>query len=419
MWNFIMELYYKIKLTFREGGVLLVLKKIYRKARRYYWYLVHKIPIDYLSYFTHQMPNGLPIVEVEIIKMTVTKEDVLLAERLLVALNKAIKDEVYYTKSNVDLWDIIKQKYHQDFYEIISSNNSRKVAEYLCNMHSHGLTYGISLSSAEYGSMVSSEKIREQKGAYVKDILVCFAEAVGALPYEVSLNGTEIWNIYRDANTLSDDIEKRIGISIAPPDIDGGLTKLKLKNGSFDERDLWSLYTAWRINRLISNDSQIAEIGAGMGKAALYANRFGFSNYTIFDLPLINIVQGWYLIKSLPKKNILLYGEPIIPGDSIKILPYWKFIEGKHKYELVINTDSFPEIDREIVEGYLRKIKTCASHFFSIQQEMQFPMIDRSDKRQLVVSEVIEAVGGFEKIYRFPFWLRKNYIEEFYRISHN
>ncbi|MGB7957745.1 MAG: putative sugar O-methyltransferase [Minisyncoccia bacterium] len=408
----------KIKRSFRAGGFPLVWKKAVKKIKTYYlWHFAREMPADELSYFAHPLPNGLPRVEVEVKEFKPTEEDVALAARLLTAVHKALRDEAQYLKSDMDLWDVIRQDYQQDFFGILRSGDPRRTAEYLCNMHRHGLTQGISggmLSNDR--SVVSSAQARRRKGALVKDILVSFAEATGALPNGVSSAKAEGWDIYDDADALVQSIEKKLGVSVSPPDIDGGLTKLKLKEGSFDERDMWSLYAAWRISCLVPRGARIAEIGAGTGKAALYANRFGFPDYAIFDLPLLNLVQGWYLIKGLPGKKVVLYGESGGPEDSIKILPYWEFTESKSTYDLVLNADSFPEISREVVEDYLRKIKACASYFLSINQEHGLPLIEGTDKRHLVVPEVIEKIGGFELAYRQPFLLRKNYFEEFYKV---
>ncbi len=223
--------------------------------------------------------------------------------------------------------------------------------------------------------------------------------------------------IYEDSDRLANEIERRIGIKIFPPEIDGGLFKLVLKNGSFDERDLWSLYAAWRINCLAEKNSAIAEIGAGMGKVAMFTNRFHFENYSIFDLPLMNVIQGWYLIEALPDKKITLYGEAEKSQNTVKIMPYWEFEKRDKKYNLVLNQDSFPEINRNVVEAYLNNIKKCAKYFLSINHEHQAPLFSGSENRNLVVPNIVEGVGGFERIYRFPFWLRKGYAEELYKIN--
>lgn len=408
-----MKMYSKIKNTLDEGGLPLLFKKTWRKFR-----------ISYLDYLApaHQMPRGLPPVRVEMQRMMPTEKDILIAKRILASFHKASREEKKYAKPDIsvddmDTWDNIKKVHHADFYRIVSSDDPRQVADHLCNMHSSGLTNGISGSLTEYNHMVSSTRLRNEKGAAVKDILVSFAEALGVLRYEASVQYVAKKNIYIDSDALVDEIEKSIGIPITPPEIDGGLFKLKLKKGSFDIRDLWSLYTAWRMSNVLNKNAPICEIGAGIGKVALWANRFHFFDYTIFDLPMINVIQAWYLIKSLPEKKIMLYGEKDDAKDAIKIMPYWKFTEGTGHYELVLNEDSFPEINSVIVDRYLQKIKECAKYFLSINQEFGAPSFPGASQTHLIVPDRVKASGGFRRIYRFPFWLRNGYVEELYEIK--
>ncbi|MSR73735.1 MAG: putative sugar O-methyltransferase [Candidatus Pacebacteria bacterium] len=403
--------YQKIIRTINEGGVTLLFKKIWRKLRP-----------SYIDHLAHQTPHGLPKTHLEIKKMAIDVEDIALAERIIKAFHKASLDEKQHfnrkiADSEIDAWDDNKMKYHKDLYLILTSNDTQKTAEYLCNMHLQSATYGISGSATEYGEMISSGRLRDQKGALTKDALVSFAEALGILPYEAIVPYVIKNNIYVDADTLINKIEKEIGIKIAPPEIDGGLYKLKLKMGSFDPRDFYSLYAAWRINHILGKNTPICEIGAGIGKVALYASRFGFLNYSIFDLPLINAIQAWYLIKSLPGGRITLYGEKNNTEDSIKILPYWEFMRTNNRYALVLNQDSFPEISKEIVEGYLNKIEECTTYFLSINQEHEAPLFDGAEKRNLIVPDMTKKYRKLKKIYRFPFWLRKGYVEELYQVQ--
>ncbi|KKT90657.1 MAG: hypothetical protein UW92_C0031G0004 [Candidatus Jorgensenbacteria bacterium GW2011_GWA2_45_13] len=391
-----------------EGGIRLLIQKIRRRLR-----------ISYFDLFAHQMPRGLPSVLMEVKYIEASQEDVLIAKRILTSAGKALKDEKDHAKSKsyVDAWDDLREKSHDKLSEIISSGEARRLADYLANVHMREMTYGISGSAEEYKQIASNARLKKEMGGIIKDILVSFAEALCILPYEVIVPYVAKKNIYKDSDLLIDEIEKKIGISIAPPDIDGGLFKLALKKGFFHERDLWSLYAAWRIGQIADKNSSICEIGAGIGKAAMYASRFGFENYSIFDLPLMNVIQAWYLIKTLPDKKITLYGETEDSKDSVKIMPSWEFAKTDKRYGLVLNQDSFPEISKDVVEDYLRKIKKCTKYFLSINHEHQAPLFSGTDKRNLVVPSLVEESGGFKRIYRFPFWLRKGYAEELYEIT--
>jgi hypothetical protein len=56
---------------------------------------------------------------------------------------------------------------------------------------------------------------------------------------------------------------------------------------------LWAIqaiYQAYRLVEVAGRDARVVEIGDGMGRTALYAHTLGIRNYTIFDLPLTNVM---------------------------------------------------------------------------------------------------------------------------------
>lgn len=402
------NVFIKIRKALHEGGLGLLWSRVVTKIR----FLFKSRPTVIPDQLYHSLPKGVPSVRWSVRPIRKpTPDDVRLVDRIVRAYTRAIADEPVQAGSHAeDIWDVIKKNRHDDFNEVFASGDSRKVAEYLCNMHNRGITHGISDFNTRILKRIGKKRTTELM-VLVRDHVVALAESVSAL-----LCGQE--NIYKDPILVIQDIEKRIGIDITPPDIDGGLVKAKLGEAHFSLRDIWGIYVAWRIVQIVGPKARVCEIGAGLGKATLYASRLGIKDYSIFDLPQINAVQAWYLMKSLPEASFALYGESVPEGDVIKILPYWEFPEGK--YDLVLNVDSFPEIAREIVDDYLRKIKTCSTYFLSINHETErsYGYIHGPAKGQhLAMPRVIESAGGFRQIYRFPFWVRKNYIEELYKVG--
>lgn len=400
-----------------EGGVPLLLKKSWRWTKR------RAGSVDNSDYFfAHKMPRRLSSLglKMEMENIGVTDEDIMIAKRILVSFRKALKDGKNYQKpGDEDMWDFAEKEHQNDFLKVLLSNDPRQVADSLSNVYRHGITYGIA-NAIDYTGAISKWRLKNYEAALIKDRVVSFAELLNILPFEGPEQGEFGKNIRTDSAWLVKEIEKAIGIFITSPQIDGGLYKLKLGNGYFDSRDIYSIYTAWRISQLVApKNSPICEIGAGIGKVALYANRFNFLNYSIFDIPQMNVVQAWYLIKSLPDREIVLYGETAQSKNSVKILPYWEFMKIHTKeYDLTLNEDSFPEIARGIVDGYLNQIKkNTKKYLLSINQEGGAISVPGTNKRQLVASKVIEESGGFKRVYRFPFMLRRGYAEELYEIT--
>lgn len=391
-----------------EGGLRLLWNRILRQI------ILRIRPLTIRSSFAHSMPRGLPAVDFDIRHIQVqVPGDIQIAERIIVAFKKAWKEELDYPNTvNQDAWDTIEHNQHKELFEILEKNDPRKLADYLSNMHNKSVTYGISdFNESIY--LKTSPGLRREHMAFVKDRLICLAEAVGVITYKRSGNN----DLYVNAESLVHSIQEAIGIDMTPPDIDGGLVKLRVGIGFFSLRDLYSLYTAWRVSQLVGQHDGIAEIGGGLGKAALYAHRFGLKDYSIFDLPQMNSIQAWYLIKSgVP---VSLYGEKI-NKESVKVLP-WRGFGQNRTFALTLNVDSFTEMEAAIVTEYLRKIKqNTQKYLLSINHEKEFVVGDTSHTSgRLVMFRLIKEVGGFKQVYRFPFWLRSGYMEELYSVQNN
>jgi hypothetical protein len=131
------------------------------------------------------------------------------------------------------------------------------------------------------------------------------------------------------------------------------------------------------------------------------------------------VLQAYFLIRALPGANIVLYGEEMpTDGCGIRILPGWAFEASPPKtFDVVLNQDSFPEIDRTVVRKYLHDIRRATrKYFLSINHEAETPT-GSSGFRHLVVGDIVNEVGGFERLHRFPCWVRPGYVEELYRCS--
>jgi len=211
-------------------------------------------------------------------------------------------------------------------------------------------------------------------------------------------------------------------VSVSPPDIDGRLLKLRTSHGLFGERDLNAIYTALLTERMscrlgVTGPARICEIGAGTGRVAYWSMRFGAKSYTIIDLPQVNVLQGYYLLKGLGADRVALYDEAWTHSAErmVRILPAHATWERRgDEYDIVLNQDSFPEMDSDTVEDYLRWIgATSARGLLSINHESK-PTYGPA-LVQVSVPEVIEHLGGFELLDRYPYWLRKGYVVELYR----
>lgn len=348
-------------------------------------------------------------------------DDVAIAARLLRAYRLADPDQEQLSGSHrADLWSDIAEG-QQRFSSILLRGDAEELARCLCNVSRHDASVGITQGPAEFDRIIHQASYRDFLGLMAKDKLVSLAEAVGAIPVENPEQGAYGSSLQRDCSELVDGISERIGIDITPPDIDGGLLKLDTGRGLFGERDANAIYTAWLLKRILEGREQprVCEIGGGSGRVAYWSHRLGLTSYTIVDLPHVNVVQGYYALKNLSENQVSLYGEHR-PGealDRVEVLPTHAIADiDTPSFDVVLNQDSFPEIHRETVGEYLGWIgKTCTWLLVSINHENKPPRHDGAP--QLSVPEVIQDVGGLTLAQRWPYWLRKGYVVELYRMG--
>ena len=332
-----------------------------------------------------------------------TERDVIISERILRAYRLASESHM---PPSPDIWTFIK-KSQSTFLSILDRGDPRQLAAYLCNMNRHDATTGTVQGNEEYNRIRRDSSYRNFVALMAKDKLLSLAEAVGVLPCENPEQGVYGQSFQIEEADLVGKISTAMGIDVTPPEIDGGLFKIKAGSGLFGERDLNAIFTA---NTLRQHGAQsVCEIGAGSGRVAYWSYRLGIRAYTLVDLPHINVIQSYYLLKALPDARVSLCGEP---KGEIEILPCDADIT-RH-FDLVLNQDSFPELSNDTVNRYLGWIKGHASAFLSINHESK---PEFRGERQLSVAELIREIGGFSRQSRIPYWLRKGYVLEFYKVT--
>jgi hypothetical protein len=349
-----------------------------------------------------------------------TADDVVIAGRLLRAFRAATQSSgARLDPERRDLWTIIAA-HQRGFASLLRAGDDEELARYLCNVSRHDAAIGITQGDAEYKRILRDRSYREFLALMAKDKLVSLAEAAGSLPVENPEQGVYGVNLHVDPEDLVAGISRQLGVDIAPPDIDGGLLKLRTNHGLFGERDANAIFTAWLLKRVLQGREapRICEIGAGSGRVAYWCRQLGLGSHTVIDLPHVNVVQGYYLLKSVPADRVLLYGEDLAGrATDLTIWPNHAIQELQDpEYDLVLNQDSMPEMSRSTVDDYLRWIRlTCRGLFLSINHESKPSYGD--NLRHVSVPEAVAAIGGFELQDRYPYWLRKGYVVEQYRVT--
>lgn len=354
---------------------------------------------------------------------TAGADDVAIAERLLAAHRAAAAAApapALSAAGREDIWTTISAQQGQ-FASVLDRGDAGELAGYLVNVSRHDAAVGITQGDREYERLRSDPAYRRFVARLVRDKLYSLAEAVGAAPVENPEQGAFGRRVRRDDGELVRRISARLGIDVAPPDIDGGLLKIAAGNGLFGERDANAIYTA-NLLRQTTRDVEaprICEIGGGSGRVAYWSRRLGLRSYTIVDLPHVNVVQGYYALKTLGAGDVALFGEQPVAAVAgrLQILPAHAIAQLREPlFDLVLNQDSFPEMSAETVTDYLAWITaSCRGSMLSINQESKPPY--GKGLAHISVPELTATAGGFELTYRFPYWLRRGYVVELYRIA--
>ena len=353
-----------------------------------------------------------------------TDEDVEICRRLLRAYEAANADDPSRGRPRpADVWTHIAKR-QTTLFEALDRGDPARLAAYLCNMSRHDATQGTVQGDAEYQHLRRSRRYRRFVANMAKDKLVSLAEAVGALPSENPEQGSWGTHFTIPIEDVVRRIERCLGAQISPPPIDGGFYKIGSNGGLFHERDCNAIYTAWLVNHLLPGHEPpvVCEIGGGVGRVAYWSTRLGIRDYTLIDLPHINVLQGFYLLKSAPRLRVELHGEAAATGSAdtdqpqITIAPFFARGKVRHDtFDLVLNQDSFPEINEDIVRGYLEWMATSTKFFLSINHESQ-PR-GTGEVLQNNVAALLQDIGGYDRRLRQPYWLRRGYVMELYAVG--
>ena len=133
----------------------------------------------------------------------------------------------------------------------------------------------------------------------------------------------------------------------------------------FDYGMIHSLKWYEEIEKYIKNDSVILEIGGGFGSLARIIINDKKCKYFLIDLPEANLISNYYLQNYFPEKKIFNYSdykdkllEDVIQNFDIFILPPGTLDKQNIKFDFIINSRSFMEMNKKIIKEYFNLIQS-------------------------------------------------------------
>lgn len=148
----------------------------------------------------------------------------------------------------------------------------------------------------------------------------------------------------------------------------------------------------------------------GSGRVANWAHRLGIPEYTIIDLPQINVIQGFYLMSSLGGDSVQLFGESKSAPIKIVSNTAYRQTVNTSKFDIVFNQGSLPEMSQEVAIEYLKWIAASRKNLISINHENQ-PRGTEGDRQNRVSSLFLE-IKEYGLIQHQQYWLRRGYALE-------
>ena len=374
----------------------------------------------FLRNLTHSFEFGWPPAEGGFTAAPDPRSVEPLVERLLAAYRKATADDPARSPES-DVWSDLQAIHHRSLANLLRKRDVTGLARYLSDAHAQGITHGITQGDRATAVLRGHPEVRRLEVGRYCDYLASLAEYLGVLDVESpEQRGRWAENVHESPDELVRKVSDRLGIAVVPPEAIGSLFGLRTASGIVANRDLLGLYAACRLRESAAGAGldrpSVCEIGGGVGACAHYAHLLGVTRYAIVDLPVINLLQGFHLIRSLPAADVRLYGEAGATDPDISILPTWAFGSPASSADFLFNSDSFPEMHRRYAVDYLRRAPAViARGLLSVNQEAR--ATQHGSQVQLPVRELVHEAGGYRRVSRFRHWLRPDYVEEYFALD--
>lgn len=393
----------------RTFGISLVNYDLLQYTKHYLW-------IFNLGKVTRLAVTHNPIKEV-------TRDDLQLCERLISAYHKATSDRAEISKRTSELWAKGIEQHYGKLEAALESRHPDKLAAILASMFQEGFVYGLASgdliehSFSRIGSKIWSLKYQ--------DNVVSLAEYLGVVRAESTQQGVKAYGLKDGLDAVVAKIEDALGISMDFPDV-GASYGVKANRALITMEHPEHVYVALRIHCAVRDylsdrngkNLDLMEIGAGVGSLAYWIvklQRTAVHTYTIIDLPIVNVMQGYFLSKALGVSKVSLYGEPAVEDAVMFVFPTVATDSMvRQDFDVLINQNSMPEMSERIVENYIRFAKNRVSGIFFSYNHEAYSIV--YGKPQVLVPEVVARVKGFQRLSRNASWVRSGYVEETYKV---
>jgi len=337
-----------------------------------------------------------------------------ICERLIAAYRRATARGGTNHPSGNGIWREHADTFQRELGRALATADVGATSAILRRMFVDPVTTGLAL-----GSMVCEWARTDQYATCLQwhDKAIALGLSLGAIPVQCPEQGEYGSVLDRDSVAVLERVQMTLGVDLTPPQV-GAIFGVDVGGNAWPINYLLHVYTANRIRALIGmagEEWDCIEIGGGVGFLAYAALVLGARRFCIVDLPIVNALQGYYLLRSRFADRVRLHGEaPSGAGNDIELVPARSIEEiDARSFAIAVNQDSMPEMAHETARNYVGfAAKVARRYFLSINQEAQAQ--SRPDFAQGWVHPMCKEEPALSLLYRVPYWLRSGYVEEVY-----
>ncbi len=347
----------------------------------------------------------------------VTDADLELCERLIRAHALAVEG-IGDGQATQGMWSWIFDSRQQQLAEALASRDPGRLARLMVTTFDQDFVLG--MAPGPLMRRTGSGFAGRAWGLKCLDGLASLGEVLGVVAVENPEQGGAGLAFQAGLPGFLEAIDAALGFRLDFPDV-GAPTGLAVGDRLLTPDTTDQVYAALRLNQAMqlhlgesngTGERSVVEIGGGYGGMCLWFLRCRptTSAYTIIDLPIVNVIQGYFLGRALGPEQVALLGENV--DGRLRILPNSALAEVETPFDVLVNKDSMPEMPPVAMTEYLEwGARNCRGLFYSYNQEAAMEFLAEP---QGVVHKSVEALGGFQRVRRDRAWVRDGYVEEIY-----
>jgi len=312
------------------------------------------------------------------------------------------------------VWGIHAQSVQKPLLRVVQTGNAGRLAELLGSLHTRIFTLGYDQHARITAKLRDDPQSRAQHARHMAHTLLYHAFALGVAPMwnAAQRNGLFTYVERDETDEIACACLDVLGLAGALPVSGPNTCGVPTARGVLNERQLLALGYLREVQAHLSATGRrydrIVEIGGGLGRLAVLAQRVIDLPYTIIDLPAVAITQ-YALLRGNGLEARLFAPAPGARGVSL-VNAFASFEPEDYRNSLFVNFDALVEMNRETQERYFDLIAASESDLLSGNHEAAKEITDEGHRQNIDIARIAER--GLVAGPRQMFWERQGYVTQ-------